>query len=140
MPGIGLTNTSFDMPEDQRWLAVPHLASKNNRGITLAPASFLVAFPTGIVPSSVVVGKITSGADTGKYGKYDNAAVDGRGTAAGLLYTYVNLGVNLQSPTGSATTAALFDNGIVVEPKLHALSGIDAAAKTDLPFVQFLAA
>jgi hypothetical protein len=57
--------------------------------VTLDVSTWSSAFyPQGRLPSGLYLGKITSG---GKYGKYDDAASDGRQTCVGFLATPVNI-------------------------------------------------
>jgi hypothetical protein len=54
---------------------------------TVAVATGFVAgthYPTGTLPSGTAVGKITA---SGKYGRYDDTATDGRQTLVGLTLT-----------------------------------------------------
>jgi hypothetical protein len=72
-----------------------------------------------IVKAGQVLGKITA---SGLYGKYDNAAVDGRTTAVCIARNSINL------KDGNASIAAVFE-GAVYEARL---TGLDANGKTDL--------
>lgn len=108
------------------------------RSITLDVSTFLAAHVTakGALPSGTVLGKITA---TGKYGPYDDAAVDGRAVAAGFLLNTTKIsdatGSNLA--TAADVGAALVWEGIVKESFLPAFAGttlgeLDAAARTDM--------
>lgn len=82
-------------------------------------------YPSGYLPSGLVLGKVTA---TGKYGPYDDAAVDGRATATGLLF-------NSESAAGGASApivTAMQTEGDVIEARLPSGHGLDANGKTDL--------
>lgn len=111
--------------ENRAWLGSQH-GTESNRSITLDVSTFTAEthYPDGHIPSGVVLGEITA---TGQFGPYDDAATDGRETAAGHLFnsTPVRAGA-------TAIGAPLLDHGAVVESKLPAGHGLDAAAKADL--------
>ena len=110
--------------DDQSWLGSAH-GTNAGRTITLDTSAFTAGthYPNGYFLSGIPLGKITA---SGKYGPYNDAAVDGTETLVGLLLTAV--------PAPSATTTdvagALFDHGRVVEANLPI--AIDAAGKTDV--------
>lgn len=111
--------------ENRAWLGSQH-GTESNRSITINAALFTAAthYPDGFIPSGVVLGRVTA---SGLYGPYDPAALDGRETAAGHLFN--------STPVRAGATnigAPLLDHGAVVESKLPAGHGLDAAAKTDL--------
>lgn len=87
-------------------------------------------YPDGYIKSGCVLGLITA---SGKYGPYDDTAVDGRAVAAGHLFVQVKVN------TGSTTAhGPLMRRGWIKENKLPYQAGqtgrgyIDAAGKTDL--------
>lgn len=83
-------------------------------------------YPNGFLPSGLVLGKITA---SGKYGIYDNAAVDGRTVAVGFLLNDENI------PAGGTSVpvvTALLTEADVIEARLPSGNGLDANAKTDL--------
>lgn len=51
----------------------------------------LLTAGSGVVPAGMVLGQVTA---TGDYGIYDNAATDGRETAAGILWGYADATTN----------------------------------------------
>lgn len=111
--------------ENRAWLGSQH-GTQSNRSITLDASAFTEAthYPEGFIPSGVVLGQITG---SGLFGPYDDTATDGREVAAGHLFNSV--------PVRAGATnigAPLLDHGAVVESKLPAGHGLDAAAKTDL--------
>lgn len=83
-------------------------------------------YPDGYIKSGVPLGKITAG---GKYGPYDDAAVDGRQTCVGFLFT----AQDVVSPRGVVSTTvngSMLLHCFIREAKLPV--PIDAAGKTDL--------
>ena len=124
-PSIKSTTYGADKKD---WLGSAH-GPDTNRSITLDATLMLAAFPTGDVPSGVVLAKVTA---TGRYGPYDNAAVDGRTTAQGHLFD----GVTVEA--GRNVGAALFRHGQVVEAKLPTGHGLDANGKTDLKNIDYV--
>lgn len=66
-----------------------HLKSEANGG--LSEEQVVILSGSGVCPTGLVLGRITAaGANLGKYAPYDNAATDGRQTAAGVLYAPVD--------------------------------------------------
>jgi hypothetical protein len=129
-----LTTQTFAPAEDQRWLGSAHGTIECDT-ITLDTDDLLTDFPTGIVPSGVVLGKVTA---TGLHRKYDDAAVDGTAVAVGHLFQTVDLGGTTAGTTTDKIPAALFWHGEVVEAKLPAGHGLDAAAKVDLARIRYV--
>lgn len=121
---ISVRSETFGV-EDRSWLGSAH-GTEATRSITLDVSAFTEAthFPDGYIPSGTVVGEITA---TGLYGPYDDAALDGREVAAGFLFNSVKV-----STGGADVGAPLLEHGMVVEAKLPANSGYDAAAGTDM--------
>lgn len=114
--------------EDLSWLGSAHGLEMAD-SVTLDRATMNAAWLTdGVVPAGVILGRITA---SGRYGPYDNAAVDGRAVAAGLLISPVMTGA-AGNPVG-----AIISHGQVITAKLPATSGHDAAAEADLPLVEF---
>jgi hypothetical protein len=110
--------------EDRSWLGSAH-GTEATRTITLDVSAFTEAthYPDGYIASGTVVGRITA---TGLYGPYDNAAADGRQNAAGFLFNSISI-------KGTADVGApLLEHGMVIEDRLPANSGYDAAAGTDM--------
>lgn len=130
---LGLRTETFTPPEDQRWLGSAHGTTECD-SITLDGDTFLTTFPTGIVPSGVVLGKVTS---TGLYVQYDDASVLGPEVARGHLFTTVDLG-GTTAGTVDKVAAALYWHGEVVEAKLPTGHGLNAAAKADLTQVRYI--
>jgi hypothetical protein len=121
---------TFTPPEDQSWLGSSH-GTSNADPITLLDDAFLTDWDDGIVPSGVILGKVTA---TGLYVPYDEDGVDdGREVAAGILAT-----TKVLNGVGGKTPAALQWHGEVIEAKLPTGHGLDAAAKTDLKHIRFV--
>lgn len=120
--------------DKQDWLGSAH-ALDTGETITLDITTWTTllgsTFTGGFIPSGVVVGKITA---SGKYGPYDNAAVDGRGTAVGHLLEPVIA----KSTDTSDKVATRIWHGQVIEAKLPTGHGLDANAKTDLKLIDYV--
>lgn len=107
---------------DQSWLGSTH-GVYNCRTGTLSLAAFTAAthYPDGYIRSGTPVGLITA---TDMYGPYDNAAVDGRGTLTGFVYTDQNV------TAGDDVAAPILDHG-KVKPDLLPIA-VDAAGQADV--------
>jgi hypothetical protein len=132
---LPITTEVFSASEDQSWLGSAHGTNECDP-VTLNADLFLAAFPTGVVPSGVVVGKITA---TGLYAPYTDAATHGAGTdtAAGHLFTTVDLGGTTAAAV-DRVAGALYWHGEVVESKLPTNHGLTAAAKADLTQIRYV--
>ena len=130
---LGIRTETFSPDEDHSWLGSAH-GTVECDPITLDGDAFLTAFPTGVVPSGVVLGRVTA---TGLYAPYDNAAATGIEVARGHLFTTIDLGGTTAGTVGN-TGAALFWHGEVVEAKLPTGHGLDAAAKADLVQIRYV--
>lgn len=114
--------------EDQSWLGSAH-GTNECETVTIDRALIVGGDITaGFVPAGRVIAKVTA---TGLYGPYDNAAGDGRETARGHLFTAISTG------TAGNPAGALFWHGQVIEAKLPAGHGLDAAAKAELTHIQY---
>lgn len=116
-------------PEDNSWIASSH-GLDTTETVTLDGAvGFVPAthFPTGVLPSGTALGKVTA---TGKYGLYDDAAVDGRTVFVG--FTVSNVAISATKSVG----AAILTHGKVKESRLP--FAIAAAAKADAPLIRFV--
>lgn len=112
--------------DDQSWLGSAH-GTDAARPITLDTSAFTSGthYPSGYFPSGLVLGKITA---TGLYGPYDDAAVDGRQTAVGFLFTAVKApSVNTIDVQG-----ALLWHGAAIAANLPIPSSLDTNGKADL--------
>lgn len=120
---LGLTTESFGT-DDQSWLGSAH-GTQATESVTLDTSTFTLAthYPDGYFKSGIPLGKITVG---GKYGPYDDAAVDGRAVLVGFLFAAV------KSPTVNTTdvAGAMLVHGKVRESRLPV--AVDAAGKADV--------
>lgn len=130
---LPLKTETFSPSEDHKWLGSAH-GTKEADSITLDADAFLATWPSGIVPSGVVLGRVTA---TGLYRPYSNAAVDGTEVARGHLFTTTDLGGTTAGAVDKVG-AALYWHGEVVEANLPASHGLDAAAKTDLNQIRYV--
>ena len=121
------TITSYGT-DSKTWLGSEHGTNRCD-SITLDPTLTLAVFTDGDVPSGVVLGKVTA---TGRYGPYDNAAVDGRETARGHLFDAVHV------TAGNNAGGALFWHGQVIEANLPTNHGLNAAAKAELTHINYV--
>jgi hypothetical protein len=123
---LGLITESFS--QDKRdWLAGDH-GTDIALSVTLDVTKFTAGthYPDGYVKSGIPLGKITTG---GKYGPYDDTAVDGRQTLVGFLFTGVEV-VTRRGATLSSAVGSMLVHCAVKESKLPV--AVDAAGKTDL--------
>ena len=112
--------------DDNSWMGSEH-GTDCTLSITLDLTAGFVAgthYPDGYLKSGLPLGKITA---SGKYGLYDDAAVDGRTTLVGFLYGGVKVGSTTAVPVG----AALLWHGVVRQSRLPT-PGVDANGKTDV--------
>ena len=142
MTDISVQTTAFQV-ENRSWLLSPHGTDPGTTpSITLDVSAFTAAthYPDGYIKSGIVLGKLTAG---GKYVPYVDAAVDGSGTAAGILLSSVKVPntADLTKDVG----AALLVHGFVDPAKLpiaNAATGggfLDANGRTDLKLIHFSA-
>jgi hypothetical protein len=117
--------------DDQSWLASQH-GTDATRSITLDMTTFIEGthYPDGYLPSGIALGKITA---SGKYGPYDDTAVDGREYCFGFLFTAVKAPPVNTTPTGGA----ILLHGFVISGRLPIWpdgtpGSLDSAAITDL--------
>lgn len=140
MTDISVVSTAYQV-EKRSWLLSPHGTDPGTTpSITLDVSAFTAAthYPNGYLLSGIILGKITA---TGLYAPYVDAAVDGTGTAAGILFSSVKI------PDTAVLTrdvgGALFVHGFVRTTKLPIANGatgggfIDANGKTDLKLIHF---
>lgn len=94
-------------------------------------------YPQGVLPAGLYLGKITA---SGKYGKYDDAASDGRQTCVGFLATPVRVAYTGGRPYGTANTAtpvagALLWEGVAILAAIQTINNgvaLDANGQADL--------
>lgn len=142
MTDISVQTTSYQV-ENRSWLLSPHGTEPGTTpSITLDVSAFTAAthYPNGYFPSGIVLGVITA---TGLYGPYDDTAVDGRQTAAGILFNSPK--VPNTADTTKDVGAAMLVHGFVKIAKLPIANGatgrgyIDANGQADLKLIHFVA-
>lgn len=111
--------------EDRSWLGSRD-GTEFTETITLNTSTFTAGthYPNGYVPSGVCLGKITA---TGLYGPYDDAATDGRQTAAGFLFNSTQM-----RSGGPNVGAPLLWRGVIKTANLPTGNGLDTNGRTDL--------
>lgn len=114
----------------QGWLGSAHGTDTCDSG-TLDADTFLAAFPTGIVPAGVAVRKNVA---SGKYRPAADAGADGDYK---ILFTRANFR-GTTAGTAKDQAVALFWHGQIIEAKLPAGHGVDAAVRTGLPLINFI--
>lgn len=132
------------LPEDLSWDLTPDIDGSWATSATLDLTLFNAAqhFPGGFLKSGCILGKVTTG---GKLGPYLTGAVDGRGTAYGVLKASLQV---IQPTTGQTKTVsgcAVYRAWAVVSiSRLPYTSGnaalggfVDAAAQTALAHIHF---
>lgn len=120
---IAPTTTNYAL-DSHDWLGSSH-GTESTETITVdADAGFVAAthYPDGFLPSGTPLGKVTA---SGKYGLYDNAALDGRETLVGFLYGGLKVAAATDDLGG-----AMFTHGKVREANLP--YAVDAAGKADV--------
>lgn len=122
--------------ENQSWLGSAHGTNECD-SIQLDADKFLAAFPSGVVPSGVALGRVTA---TGLYVPYTDLETHGvgSGVAQGLLFT----SANLKGTTAAAAQdvwAALYWHGSVLEANLPVGHGLDANGRADMKHIRFVA-
>lgn len=115
-------STEYQVPDDPSWLGSAHGLDATDPA-TLDVSAFTAGthYPDGYIPGGTPVGKITA---SGKYGPYDDTAVDGRQTLAGFV-------VAPRLVDGQTDlVVALLTHGKVREARLP--FAVDAAGKADV--------
>lgn len=118
---LGLRTKAFNASENQEWLASRH-GTQEADSITLDRALCVAAFPSGVIPSGIPIGKVTA---TGRYAPSLAAAADGSQVVEGHLLTTIDLTSGDTVAVGSApnSPAALLWHGEVVTSKIPAFTG-----------------
>lgn len=130
---LDIRTETFAPPENHSWLGSAHGAATCDP-ITLDGDAFLATFPSGIIPSGVLLGRVTA---TGLYRPYNNALADGTEVARYHLFTTIDLGGTTAATVGD-TPAAGFWHGEVVEAKLPVGHGLDAPGKVDMSQIRYV--
>ena len=124
---------------DMSWIGSEE-GTRSNVSVTinLALFDFATVFTSLVIPSGVVLGKVTS---SGLYGPYNDALSNGQEVAKGHLFTDVDVKEIVEVTHSTTLTgsvlAAMLIRGVVIEAKLPTNHGLDANGKTDLKFVQY---
>jgi len=123
---------------DPSWLASAH-GTLNNRSVTLDLSKFDFTpttgdFLNGMIPSGVVLGKITA---SGLYGPYDDSLMTGVEVATGFLFSDVDVRAHIEAAgsttlTGVKALAPMMITGIILVSKLPTNNGLDTAGRVDL--------
>jgi len=137
MTNISVETTAFQA-EDRSWLLSQWgQGPGENPSCVLDVSTFTAGthYPNGYFPSGIPLGRITAASTGGRnvLGPYDDTAVDGRNTCAGLLHSAVKV-PNLADTTKDVG-AALVKAGFIRESRLPV--AIDANGKADLKLVSF---
>ena len=136
MTEISVSTVSYQA-EKRPWLLSEHgTRPGENPGATLDAALFVPAthYPNGYIPSGIVLGKVTA---SGLFGPYDTAALDGRQTAAGLLFGSLRV-----SSATAKVGGALVLTGFVKTTRLPFQSGtgaLGAGGAANMPLINFSA-
>lgn len=127
--------TSTLAGSDPSWLASAH-GTLNNRTVTLDLSKFDFAsvFTSKMIPSGVVLGKISA---SGLYGPYDDGLSTGVEVATGFLFTDVDVADFITAAgsttlTGKTCIAPMQITGIINVAKLPTGHGLDTAGRVDL--------
>lgn len=122
----------FAAGEDHTWLGSAH-GTEATESIQLDGSAFTGTWTDGIVPSGVVLGKITA---SGLYAPHDSDNVDGTEVAEGFLFTTVD--VLEGGSTAIDSPAALLTHGKVKVDNLPDNHGLDVAAAGQMPHFRFI--
>lgn len=124
---------------DMTWIGSEE-GTRSNVSVTLdlSKFDFATVFTSLVIPSGVVLGKVTA---SGLYGPYNDSLSTGVEVAKGHLFTDVDVKQIVEIVHGTTLTgsvlAAMLIRGVVIEAKLPTNHGLDANGKTDLKFVQY---
>ncbi|MBQ1122640.1 head decoration protein [Streptomyces sp. B15] len=119
---LSLKTTTYGV-DDQSWLGSEH-GTQATESVTIDVSTLTQAthYPEGYIKSGIPLGKITA---SGKYGLYNDAAVDGTETLVGFLFAAV------PAPTNTIDVAgAMLTHGKVRTSRLPV--SVDAAGQADV--------
>lgn len=127
---LTIETTTVTGLEDRSWLGSAH-GTDSTQSDTLDAALFTAAthYPNGEIRSGTVLGRVTA---TGLLGPYADGALDGRGTAVGLLFNTVRV-----RAANARIGVPVLEHGRVRVANLPANHGLDAAARVDLRNIRF---
>lgn len=140
MAGINLKITQEAYGTDSKAWMKSQYGFDTARPCTLLLTAFAATEQiNGMIPSGVLVGKITA---SGLYGPYDNAAATGVEVAAGILLNEVRITRDANdTPALDRAASAFVWQGIVDTTKLPALTGtkgkLDTPGRADLPGIRW---
>ncbi len=127
--------TSTIAGSDPSWLASAH-GTLNNRTVTLDLSKFDFAstFTSKMIPSGVVLAKITA---SSLYGPYNDGLSNGQEVATGFLFTDVDVAdfitdLGSTTLTGKKVLAPMQITGIIKVANLPTGHGLDTAGRVDL--------
>ena len=131
MTDIAVVKKQFQV-DDRDWLlfeaqGIPGPVSTGSGVLDLAAFDAATHYPQGWIPSGVLLVET----EDDRLGPYE-----GTGTPVGFLYNAVSVSGDLTRKIGAAYVDCF---AVVSERRLPAGSGVDAAAKTALPLIQFRA-
>jgi hypothetical protein len=114
--------TTAQPPEDQSWLGSAH-GTQEADSVTLLTSAFTTLFPTGIIPSGILLGKVTA---SGFFVPALTASSDGSQVALGHLFTTVDLtaGGSQLLTAQAQVPAALMWHGEIILAKIPAVAGV----------------
>lgn len=139
MTDISVSTYQYQV-DSRPWLVTAH-GTEGTPSIPLRVASFTAAthYPNGYLLAGIVLGKITA---SGLYAPYVDAAVDGTGTAAGILFASVRIPdlADLTHNTNGALVVHAFIDAAKL-PIANAATGggfLDANGRVDLNHLMFI--
>ncbi|MFI8853678.1 head decoration protein [Streptomyces sp. NPDC053499] len=120
---LSLKTTTYGV-DDQSWLGSEH-GTQATESITIDVSTLTAAthYPDGYIKSGIPLGLITA---SGKYGLYNDAAVDGTETLVGFLFA----AVPAPSDNTIDVAGAMLTHGKVRESRLPV--AVDAAGQADV--------
>jgi len=125
---LDIRRETFTAPENHEWLGSAH-AADTWESLTLDGAAFLATFPTGIVPSGVVIRRVTA---SGLFAPFAGGTAGER-----VFHLATTKDVGTGANNGNTPAAGLW-HGQVVVAKLPAGHGLVTASK--VPNVDYVGA
>lgn len=125
---LTIRSEDFIPAENHEWLGSEHGTQEMESG-TLSGSDWIAAFPTGVIPSGVVLARSVDGT---RLVPFATASATSTGTAVGHLFTTTLIA------TGQDTTVSVYWHGRVRVEKLPVGSGYDATVKADLPQIRYV--
>lgn len=125
---LTIRTEDFLPAENHEWLGSAHGTQEMESG-TLDGDDWLTAFPSGVIPSGVVLAK---NADGTRLVPFVTASGTSNGTAVGHLFTTTIIAA------GQDTTVPVYWHGRVRVAKLPTGSTYDSTVKADLPQIRYV--